>query len=219
MRDSHTQAPTWPEAWIKYPLVAHPRGAVLCKEGEPVGPVIWLVEGIVKLVMQGPEEKLLVSVRTPGAMLGSMPVVAGRAHGATVIAMTHCAVRLVPVSVFRACLSDMDITLGLAALWAHEIMDGYARHAEVWSGAESQLEGLFMELFLASSEERRDGSRRLTINISVTELASLICVSRQWASHRLRDWRARGIVARERGLWVAPKDSPILTRLRQRVGS
>jgi hypothetical protein len=95
-------------------------------------------------------------------------------------------------------------------------MDGYARQAEVWAGADTQLEGLFVELLLAASEERPDGSRRLTVNISVTELADLVSVSRQWASQCFRTWRDRGIVTREHGSWVVPAGSPLLARLKTR---
>ena len=204
----------WPKEWANAPAHSYPRGSILFRENAEVRVIHFLVAGVVKLVALNGCRDLLVDVRTPPCLLGATTAITGRQHGTTAIAMTDCETRLVLLYEFHRLAQLDSMTMhALISLLAGEVIAAHERLVSIGGGdSEARLACLFRELFRAAGRVCPDGATRLDLDLSVTEVADLVSVSRQWASQRLSHWSRRALLIRDRGWFVAPKGSALLCR-------
>jgi CRP-like cAMP-binding protein len=205
-------AAPWPENTGMGPLMSYREGDRIFVMGEPITHTCLLLSGVVKVCGSMDGRSGLVSFRTPGWMLGAAPAILGRPQVATITAMTTCNVRRLPIDDFhRLRQSDPRVSQWLQEMLARDAHDHYERAAALATGRDrNALEGLLLELFRVAARRRSDGSWRLQLPISVTELSELLGVSRPWASGLLRQLIEAQVVVKENDWLVAPPGSPLV---------
>ena len=202
-----------PPEWVNAPRVEYPRGTVLFRAGSDIRTVQVLIAGVIKIVVPTGDRDVLVNLRLPGWPLGAAAAILGKRQIATAVAMTVCETTAIPVDQFRRqWASDVDLKDALAMLLAREVLEAHDRMCAIAArDPDSRLRWVFRTLFAAASSERADGSRRLTLAVSVTEIAELVLATRQWTSRQLAMWAAQRVLVREKGWFVAPAKSAFAT--------
>jgi CRP-like cAMP-binding protein len=202
------------------PPSCYPKGTILFREGDPIRSVYLVLSGVMSLRSFQAGREVLVAVRTAGWLLGAASAIHGAAHLATAVAMTPCELRPMSDRDFgRFRRTDAEFRERLQEMLAEEVAEQFARAAAVAGGdCQARLEHLLASLFRASGQQRPDGSVRLTLDLSVTDLANLVGVGREYISRLLPKLSATGVLVRERDWFVATPDSRLLRARPRPIG-
>jgi len=191
-----------------------PRNARVFREGDPIRAVYFIKAGIVKIVSSVEGRDVLLALRTDYWPLGSVSATLGAPYTGSAITMTECQLCPVPVADFHRLRNTVPaVSIWFQHVLATELENQFHRTRQLaTAGVTVKLEELLLRMLRLASRKRQDGSLRLDVQVSVTELADLVCASREHVSRVLTRLQARGIVVRDRDWIVAPAASP-LTRL------
>jgi CRP-like cAMP-binding protein len=192
------------------------RGTALFHENAPIRTLYFLTEGVVKLLAEVDGTSVFVGIRSGNCLLDAAAAIRGRRHQTTAVSLTQCHVR--PISLTE--LSRARHTSQAVNVWLLEALS-----AELWDRTEtsaaimcrrksaSKLERIVVELFRAAGMSRPDGSWKLRLDITVTELSELTGLSRERTSKILGSWFRQGALMRPQGWLVAPPKSAIAAQL------
>jgi CRP-like cAMP-binding protein len=196
-----------------------PPNTVLFEQGShPVS--VHLVEaGVVRLMRRHEQRDVLVGVRNAGWLLGSTAAVLSVRHGATASTLTRCELRTLHSATLRQLLrTDPSVSQWLLELLATETYDQMTRLAELLgSQGRARVERLLVDLFSVAHDVRADGALRLTVGVSVQELADVVCLTREQAGRILANLASDGVVVRHKGRLQLPADSPLRDRVTLRA--
>lgn len=173
-----------------------------------------IAEGL--MVEKSRQPRALSTVRLPGSWLGAAEAISGAGHQTTGAALTDCAVRVIPTTEFLLMLAaSAEVAEYVVDLLAREIAD-----RRTWMGdCSTRLALLLHQLFEALSVPGPGGSKRLTVDVSVTQMAEGLGASRESISRLFSRLTRAGIVRRERGWLSAPAGSPLVADRRRPLGS
>jgi CRP/FNR family transcriptional regulator, cyclic AMP receptor protein len=191
----------------------YPRGTTLFREGDTIRTVYLVLSGVISLRSFQNGHEQLVALRTPGWLLGAAQAVRGDTHMANAVAMTRCELSALDVHQFhRLRRTDADLRDRLQRMLADEVAEQFRRAAAA-AGANclARLQHMVSDLFHSNGQRRADGSVRLMLDLSVTDLANLVGVGREHLSRMLPRLAAENMLVRERGWFIAPAGSPLLT--------
>jgi len=218
--ESARTATGWPADNLLGPAVMFSDRDVIVTSGSEVRHLYLIEDGVVGRFVPAAGRNLLEGLRTPGWLLGAAPAMRRGPHEATVLAMTNCVVRSLPVTVFRKAIQCLDVSIWLNEMLASDLRAHTARAAAVVTHTTQVLvEELFIEMMLASGRPGLDGSIRLPLQMSVTDVGDLVGASREHTSRILGDLEAIGLLVRVGGWFVVPFDSRLVRQIhRRRLG-
>jgi CRP-like cAMP-binding protein len=198
--------------------VSYPKGVPLFRQGDEVRSLLLLVDGIVTLHVPHDGAEALVGVRTAGWLLGAAPAVCGRRHRTIARTMTPCDLRPLGIDAFhRMRLADPAMSDALQDRLGQEVIEQVDRAAVLFAGdARERARQALVELFAAAGVERPDGSVRLSIAVSVTDLASFAASDRGHISRLVAALAEEKLLVREKDWFVIPARSPWLAELARR---
>ena len=199
----------WPNA------VRCAAGMILFRERDLVEGV-WLIKsGVVKICIAYRGDQVIVAIRAQNWILGAPAVDLGDCHLGTATTLTDCELQTMSLRQFRMLLDTApEWGKWVRAQYAREIREQLQRASAFATGRVcDRLDWLVPVLFRASCISLADGSLRLGFPLSTTEIADMLCVSRQAASTHLNRAAGRGRVARNRGWLVIPPASPLRSAL------
>ncbi len=190
------------------PPQLYPPGVELFKQGSPQQDVYCIESGLVKLVnltQQGQE--LIVGLRSPGWILGSVPVIAHKLNIVTAITLTQCNLRRISADeLIRFAKTDSQFSWHLHQLHCQEIYNQIAQLVRLRSfSARQRLNELFMQLISALESKESKTGVRLQLPLKQWEMAQLISVTPQYLTQLLKDMEQEGIIRRKKG-WVIVSD-------------
>lgn len=204
----------WPAESALGPPLQFPPGFTLFREGAEIRTVYLLTSGVVKMLESVDGQNILVGIRTPNWLIGVAAAIRGDRHVATIAALSDCEVRPLAIdALHRLRRTDTAVCLWLQDRLCEELLDQLRRCATLASDrhGEARLERLVVDLFGAASTQRADGSWKLTLSLTVTELGTLIGFGREWTSKILGKWRLNGVLEKHHGWFVIPATSRLVT--------
>jgi CRP-like cAMP-binding protein len=207
----------WPAPEVLEGTAVVKKGQLIARAGSEVRAVHLIEDGVVgRFVIVG-ERTVLDAVRSAGWLLGAVPAMTTGRYEATVTALTTCVLRPIPISAFRRAAENLEVSRWLAEMLAADMFAQNARNVAVAGrSTRSLIEEIFVEFMEAAGRRMDDGGVRLTLQLSVVELAGLVGASREHVARVLAELEGEGCVVRVRGWFVAPAGSPILARIRGR---
>jgi CRP/FNR family transcriptional regulator, cyclic AMP receptor protein len=199
------------------PSVSLPKGSRVFREGEPVRCVYFITHGVVKLVSSAAGREVLVATRTRGWILGAVAAILNKSHRSTAITMSECQLVPLPLTEFHESrYQQQDMSMWLHDMLAREVEEQLARSRDlVTANVRGRLEQLLGDLLMCSGRTRTDGSVKLTLSVTVTEIADLIGASREQVSRTISRLVKEGILRRHKNWFEFPSTSPIAARVRQ----
>lgn len=181
-------------------------GTELFRQGHQPSVLRLIVAGFVKTVREEHGGKALVSLRAPGWLLGMGAARLKLPHVTSGIAATSCRLRTLSVADFAR---HLDNSLGLS-LWALDIALAEGRQDEflraevlIYSATERLVRALIRLARLLDSP-RLNGQVKLSLPITLGELAQMIGVTPEHLRHLVADLEARGTLIRRRGVLLLP---------------
>jgi CRP/FNR family cyclic AMP-dependent transcriptional regulator len=181
-------------------LRTFPRGAALMFEREPDDRVMLLLAGRVKVTHISPEgRETLLSIRDPGDVLGELAFIDGRPRAATVTALEHVEVLVMPGSVFRAHLETTPrVAVVLLEIVARRFREATIKRLQF---ASSDTMGRLAERIVELADRYGEqGAAGIVVvsPISQEELASWTGASRAGVAQALQALRELGWIQTER---------------------
>lgn len=153
----------------------------------------------------------MVAVRTPGWLLGAAPTFCGARFTSTAVALTACELALMSLDTLRTARTRPDVSLWLQEMLSREVLDQLQRSAATAAGdCRDRLLHLFADLFAAIGTMQPDGSARLPIVLTVTDVAMLVGAAREHVSRLMTCLERDGVFTRSKGWLAIPATSPWL---------
>jgi CRP/FNR family cyclic AMP-dependent transcriptional regulator len=189
-------------------------GEVLVHQGEASGDLFTVIQGRLKVVSTAPEgDEVLLSVIGAGEVFGELALLDDKPRSATVCAVEHCRLLVVPRASFRPLLLRMP-TLGLRLL---QIMAGHVRRLSARTedattlDVRTRLAKTLHELGARFGIPGPRGSIRITLRLSQQELGRLVGATREMINKCLRELDASGAVRHEKGALTVLKPEMLRT--------
>jgi CRP-like cAMP-binding protein len=204
----------WPADDLLGCAITFKKGAVIARAGSEVRTLYLIDRGVVGRFVPTGGREVLVGVRTAGWLLGAVPAITNGRYQATTTALTECVLRPLPIAAFRQAIRALDLGVWLNEMLALDVHAHMRRAAAIGSRRlQALIEELLVELLVAAGRTMSDGSIRLTLQVSVTNVATLVDASRERTSRVLADLDAIGTLTRVGGWLTAPVKSSLIDRI------
>jgi CRP/FNR family transcriptional regulator, cyclic AMP receptor protein len=169
-------------------------GESLLRQGDPPTHVSLLLSGRVKVLADSRDGTvLLLAVRGPGELLGTMGVIGGHVRSATVVALEPCVTRVLGAERFRELVRSHGLEEVLLRRTMRRVLEGEAWRAE--------LAALSAEPRVARALERlaTSGADGLPeVRLDQTEIGQAVGLARSMVAAALGRFRKLGLVLTER---------------------
>jgi CRP-like cAMP-binding protein len=173
------------------------------RQGETSGELFTVIQGRLKVVSTAPEgEEVLLSFIGPGEVFGELALLDDLPRSATVSAIDHCRLLVVPRASFRSLLLQMP-SLGLRLLQA---MSGHVRRLSARTedvttlDVRTRLAKTLIELSDKFGMPGLRGSIRITVRFSQQEIGRLVGATREMINKCLGELMHGRVVRHEKGL-------------------
>ncbi len=185
----------------------YPVGTVLVPQGGEPGDIFFVEDGLVKLVrMDGNGREQILGLRGPGWILGAAFILVGRAHPASVVAVTPCTLRRLSRDSFLELMAvQPTLSWHVHRMHSSEVLSQFHHMANLGVKSARQRLERVLRRFVAVTN-RNGGSKdvRLLSPLKRWELASLIAVTPEHLSRLLRQLRDDGVIQVHKGWIVIP---------------
>jgi CRP/FNR family transcriptional regulator, cyclic AMP receptor protein len=163
-----------------------------------------LVQGLLKVIItssQG-DERILAILR-PGAIVGELAIIDGRARSASVIAIRDCELSFISHEHFEECTQQYpDIyryLVNVLTLRLRETVEAIA--AASFLTVKARLARALLEVAEYLGEDARAGGVLIRHKFSQRDLAAMAGLTREEVSRALSDWKQRKLVTRSAGYY------------------
>jgi CRP/FNR family transcriptional regulator, cyclic AMP receptor protein len=177
-----------------------PRGAIVCRRGEPFEELCLIVQGTLESAVQlDPARRHLVAYSSAGHLLGFICCVDGLPIPHDLIAHTDAIVLRIPVAAInRRRLVDSGISRAFEIQLASRTRQFYDRLSNrLLSSFEVRLSLMLLEL-ANQFGLKREGATMIALRMPQSDLADLLGVSRQRLNQELKAFERRGILQARR---------------------
>ena len=192
------------------PSQAVASGVELFAQGAMIDDVVFINEGVVKLVrVERDGRELIVGLRLAGWFLGSTSALLGRPVPASAITLSRCRVqRVAAPGFFDQVKSDPELSWDLHQAHSREIHDNIERLAQLGClRSRQRLEHVLRELASARLQETGSHEIQLELPMRHYEIAGLIAVTPEHLSRLLHQMEEEGLIRLEGGSIVVPDPS------------
>jgi CRP/FNR family cyclic AMP-dependent transcriptional regulator len=201
----------WPSPNLLGSVVSIPRGTSIAKPGSEVHTLYLIEEGLVGRFVPEPNDGVLDAIRSSGWLIGAVAAMTTRRYQTTVVALTDCALRPIPISVFRSSLETQRVSRWLNEMLAADMFAQTSRSVALAKrGIRPLVEALFIELIRGAGKPTKDGSVRIMLHLTVVDVAGLVGATREHTSRVLAELEAAGYLTKVKNWFVAPVGSPLI---------
>jgi CRP/FNR family transcriptional regulator len=194
-----------PTSLLRLAALEYPAGTVLSQQGSLPGEVVTIERGIVKLIrLNEYGQKTIVGLRSRGSVLGAASIIMQRPHPVTVVTMTACSLRRIPLKMFLE-LARTDPKLSWYLHQAHS-REAYEQVKQMTAlrnlSVRQRLEQLIRDLIFL--QIRSNQAKRITLNLplKLCDLAQLIGITPEHLSRVLKQAEDEGILHRAGGCLI-----------------
>lgn len=191
---------------IEGSLRVYQTGTQIYKQGDSADEVLFIGEGLVKLVrLEYDGQEQIVDLRFPGSLIGTAPVIVQKPHLVTAVALSNCWVRRIPAGVFRHLMqSNSRLSWHLHQLHSRKISDHVLRLTQLGClSAQQRLEELLWRLITSLDLAEKNKEVRLQLPLKQQEIAALIAVTPEYLSRLIKRMQQKGILRQEKGWLIA----------------
>jgi len=192
-------------------------GAMLLRQGQRLTGVELILSGVVYLESLTAGQPVLLGFRGRGWPLGAASVMLHTPTRTSAKALNDCTVLTIAAADFhRLRRNNAACAAWLQAMQSWEVED-QLRKIRMWavSSCQQRLDQLLVELVALASEEKPDGSIRLTVPMAVEQFSCLASMRRETASRHLGARLKAGTLVRTKGWFSVPAGSDLITRVRR----
>ena len=185
----------------------YPVGTVLVRQGCEPGDIFFIEDGLAKLVrIDGNGREQILGLRGPGWILGAAFVLVGRAHPASVVAVTACALRRLSREAFLELMAEQPaLSWHVHLMHSREVLSQFHHMADLGvKTARQRLERVLRRLVKVTNQNGDGKDVRLLSPLKRWELASLIAVTPEHLSRLLKQLRDDGVIRVHKGWIVIP---------------
>ncbi|MDH3706468.1 MAG: Crp/Fnr family transcriptional regulator [Acidimicrobiia bacterium] len=175
---------------------AFPAGTTLFFEGDPPDDVVLVEQGQVKIsVLALDGREIVLEVIEPGVLMGELSAIDGQSRSASAVALTDCAVLIMPATGFRSFLRDNpDVQWRLLVRVIADLRKQSHRTFEFGVGdALGRVCRCLAEMADRYGSDR-DGHIELESPLSQHDMAAWIGLSREAVVKALRTLRTLGLI-------------------------
>lgn len=189
-------------------LRVYQSGAHLYEQGDAATEVLFIGEGLVKLVrLEQDGQEQIVDLRFAGSLIGAATVIVQQPHLVAAVALSNTWVRRIPAGVFRHLMqSNSRLSWDLHQLQSREISNHVVRLTQLGClSAQQRLEELLWRLIVSQGPAAQLKEVRLQLPLKHQEIAALIAVTPEYLSRMISRMQQKGILMRDKG-WLTPTD-------------
>ncbi|WP_106401622.1 Crp/Fnr family transcriptional regulator [Actinocorallia populi] len=187
-------AETWKPLAATGAEVRFGTGENILRQGDPPTHVSILLSGRVKVLTGSADGTvLLLAVRSPGELLGSVGVIGRHDRSATVVALEPCITRVLAADRFRELIRAHGLEEALLRRTMRRILEGEAWRAELAALPAGPRVARALERLATPGA---DGLPE--VNLDQTEIGQAVGLSRSMVAAALSRFRERGLVRTER---------------------
>ena len=171
--------------------LAFKHGELLSKQGMLMSHVIYVLDGFVKLYLEGEDEVTTIGIAKPGAYIGIQMLYGRAVTPFSIEALTDARVCMIGIDVFREMIvENSGFARGIIEMLNDELTRSYGR---IFSLTKKHVNARFAELLLyLKNMVYRSNPFELTI--SRKELADLISTSPETVSRLLGEFKKDGLI-------------------------
>jgi CRP-like cAMP-binding protein len=186
-------------------------GTVFFRQGDPLNAVLLIEAGLVKTLQSFDTRDLIVSLRTPGWLLGAVSALSGRTtHLPGAESLSRCTLRPIAINPFvKLAETEIAVSRWLLQLMAREAAEHLGLAALRGDSTGDRLKSLLVKLARTDSRTGADGSIRIVPGMTKSDIASVIGVVPSTLSRVLRSFEEQGLIQRVGGGLVLPVDSEL----------
>lgn len=173
-------------------------GGILFAAGDRGDGCYRVEEGLLKVQIDSSTgEKRIVSILSPGAVVGELSLIDGLPRSATVIGLCDCTLRFVSRGAFERYVSKHpEIFQTLAAVLSMRLRDADATiAASTFLSVRARVARALLELAQQAGEDAGDGHVVIDLTVSQADLAAMAGVARENVSRVFSDFRKHKVVA------------------------
>lgn len=198
----------------KFDIRAYPPGTLLARERDTVHAVFLVLRGVLRQTQDRDGRDLLVGLRGVGTLVGAESVVCRASHIATVTCLSRCVIGGISASSFMGLLdTNVDVCRATITALAVQVAGALRERQHLdRCQADERVEWILREMMEEGAVRRSDGSSVLPFRLTITDIASMVGITRETASRLVSQLAKRGLLARESGRLVAPSGSPLARR-------
>ena len=193
------------------PQCLYPRGAVLCREGDPVVVLYVIDAGTVKLVRgDAGGRTCIVGLRSCGWLVGSTAAILHRSHAVTAITVTDCVLRPLLLEAFAPSAANPAFASWLNRMMAREVSEQMltiARFAALSTRA--RLEHLLVQLMSPLGGAGSSNGHGFEVPLNREELAQLVGSTKEHVGRLLTRMVTQGTIVRDGTVVVVPTSSSL----------
>ncbi|MCD4686973.1 MAG: Crp/Fnr family transcriptional regulator [Anaerolineae bacterium] len=182
------------------PLVAAARqvtlgaGEILCKQGAPGSTMFMVLDGRLKVFIQGPDEQeIVLDIAGPDNVIGELSLIDGQPRSATIEALSDCTLLALDRDPFMQHLAQNALTALHLLHYLTTIMRQRVLENEVVLTSSSATRLAQTLLFLAE-RDGRVAQGLITNRLNQKDLAAAIGTSEEWVAQMLAEWCREGII-------------------------
>lgn len=192
-----------------------PRGSLLFQQGEEGDALYGVAEGLIRIWVSGDGGKeLTLQLLEPGDVFGEIALLDGLPRSASAEAVEDSLLVMVRRDAFLPLLeAESGLARHVIELICERLRDSTNRASDLaFLGLPIRLARKLQQLAVAHGHDGPDGSIRIALKLSQSELAQMLGVSREAVNKQLKTWTQDGIVLHEHGQ-VMIRDRKRLTRI------
>jgi CRP/FNR family transcriptional regulator, cyclic AMP receptor protein len=170
------------------------RGAIVVEAGEPAAGLYVIIAGRVRLLLDdGDGRELTIGTLGAGEFFGESSVIAGAVHTSTIEAEEPCELAFIPRdALLQHVLTDAGAASEMLAAVVARLT---AAHGSI---ARLGLRNVYGRVVCVMLEQARESGGEWIVNMSSTDIASMVGASREMVSRVVKDLIERRIVRRRK---------------------
>jgi CRP-like cAMP-binding protein len=174
----------------------------LFREGEEGNGCYYVQEGLLKASVRAPDgHERILAIFGPGAVIGELAIIDGRARSASVIALRNSTLTFISKTTFEAFGQERpELYRHLVVVLAHRLRDtNDALTATNFLSVKGRVASALLQLAEAFGRDIGDGRILVSQKVSQSDLAAMAGVARENVTRVLTHWVSRSWLSRLAG--------------------
>lgn len=192
------------------------KGTVIFNKGDPGSSMMAVLTGRVRIFsVSGDGREVTLNTIDAGEVFGEIALLDGKPRSAAAVAQEDCVLMVVERQHFVPLMSRNQKLLErvLTVLTNRLRQTSIALEELALFDLEARLARLITKLAAEYGKKQPDGTVRIEVRMSDTDMGTLVASSRESVNKQLRLWRERGVLEKQKGYLVIHKPDALARRV------